>query len=508
MAVTLTERPPASTKDDHELVAALRNGDERAFAELYLRYYDRIVVYVRGMVRDHARAEDVTHDVFLSALRRMRETDRTIAFKPWIYEIARNACIDQFRRARRTEEVSLEADAGLRPADIGRLASPERTPDAAVDQRQQISNLQGAFGGLSESHHEILVLRELEGLSYAEIGDRMGLSRPSVESLLFRARRRLGEEYEDLASGSRCVRTREVIARAADHRLGAGERRRLSRHLAACPHCRHQARLEELDEALVERTRPVGRRIAALLPLPVWLRRGPGRHPDRVTALGDHAGVALPNWCATVLQALEPAAGGVARALAAGGAVAVTSLGAGAATQALSVPSPVPVTSSPVPRSAPAPRPARHARPTAARHARAAHRAPATATRKHVRVRRAHAPRPVVSGGRRTPAPARSNRAVGPVRAPRVSTRRAKPRQAPVAPTRFAAPTLPVRPPALPAPVLRLRVPKTPGPTLPAVSVRFAGPVGPVGVMVGGASHGAPRPLVAQTVRVATGPVA
>ena len=94
---------------DHRLVAAVRRGDDRAFELLYERYHRRIHAYVVGMVKDHGRAEDVTQEVFVSALRRMRRTDRPIAFKPWIYEIAKNACIDQFRRSRRAEEVSLQA---------------------------------------------------------------------------------------------------------------------------------------------------------------------------------------------------------------------------------------------------------------------------------------------------------------------------------------------------------------------------------------------------------------
>ena len=73
------------------------------------------------MVHDYGRAEDIAQDVFMSALRRMRETDRPIAFKPWIYEIAKNACIDQFRRSRRAEEVSYDAEEGLGAADYGRL---------------------------------------------------------------------------------------------------------------------------------------------------------------------------------------------------------------------------------------------------------------------------------------------------------------------------------------------------------------------------------------------------
>src|SRR5215210_9354047 len=78
----------AAEHTDQELVSAARRGDDRAFEELYARYQRRIAAYVYGMVKDYGRAEDITQDVFVSALRRMRHTERPIAFKPWIYEIA------------------------------------------------------------------------------------------------------------------------------------------------------------------------------------------------------------------------------------------------------------------------------------------------------------------------------------------------------------------------------------------------------------------------------------
>jgi len=217
--------------DDHGLVAACRRGDDRAFEALYSRYHRRIHAYVMGMVKDHGRAEDVTQEVFMSALRRMRETERPIAFKPWIYEIAKNACIDQFRRSKRAEEISLQADDGLAPSDYGRLVGSDPAPHDAVAAKQELNDLCGAFGGLSDTHHEILVMRELEGLSYREIGERMGMSRPAVESTLFRARRRLTEEYDDLVSGARCMRIQGLIASAADARLGTREARRLARQI-------------------------------------------------------------------------------------------------------------------------------------------------------------------------------------------------------------------------------------------------------------------------------------
>ena len=87
--------------------------------------------------------------------------------------------------------MSFDADDRLSPADHGRLVAAGPTPDAAVDTKLDLDHLCGAFGGLSEIHHQILVMRELEGLSYKDIGERMGMSRPAVESTLFRARKRL-----------------------------------------------------------------------------------------------------------------------------------------------------------------------------------------------------------------------------------------------------------------------------------------------------------------------------
>jgi RNA polymerase sigma factor (sigma-70 family) len=263
---------------DHDLVARVRAGDDRAFEALYTRYNRRIASYVQGMVHDHARAEDITQDVFMSALRRMRETDRAIAFKPWIYEIAKNACIDQFRRARRAEEVSMDADEGLGSADYGRLVSSGPTPDVAVDHKQQLDHLCGAFGGLSETHHEILVMRELEGLSYREIGEKLGMTRPAVESTLFRARRRLTEEYDQLVTGERCVRVQGIIASAGGG-MGARDKRRVARHVSYCQPCMRHARLSGLDAGdLVHR--PVRQKIAALLPLPAFLKERWGGTPS------------------------------------------------------------------------------------------------------------------------------------------------------------------------------------------------------------------------------------
>jgi RNA polymerase sigma factor (sigma-70 family) len=228
---------------DHELVSAVRRGEDSAFEELFSRYRSRIRAYVSGILADFDRAEDITQEVFISALRRLRDTERPIAFKPWIYQIAKNACIDELRRTRRNLEVSFDQD--IRdPGERVDLFSREPDPELAVESKQRLDDLRGAFLGMSEVHHRILVLRELEGLSYGEIAARLGMTRPVVESTLFRARRRLAEEYEELISGRRCERTRALIDVLEAHRpsrLGVRDRRQLTRHLTHCQACRRHA---------------------------------------------------------------------------------------------------------------------------------------------------------------------------------------------------------------------------------------------------------------------------
>src|SRR6201992_1698490 len=113
MLLTMSKTSRLPVHSEHELVAAIRGGNDRAFEELYARYRERIFAFILSKVHDHGRAEDIAQEVFMSALRRLRASEQTIAFKPWIYEIAKNACIDEFRRGSRAREVALEAGGGV-----------------------------------------------------------------------------------------------------------------------------------------------------------------------------------------------------------------------------------------------------------------------------------------------------------------------------------------------------------------------------------------------------------
>ena len=331
LALSVTQPAPACT--EHDLVAAVRRGDDRAFEELYSRYRRRIGSYVVGMVGDHGRAEDVTQEVFISALRRMRDSERPIAFKPWIYEIARNACIDEFRRSRRAQEVPLDGDDTFETVAGGRVPFAPK-PSEAIENRQQIDDLRGAFKGLSESHHKILVMRELEGLSYAEIGERLGMSRAVVESTLFRARRKLGEEYEELVTGRRCEQVQTAIAAGnarAVQSLGIRERRRLARHLSHCQPCRRHARLAGADESLFH-TPGIAAKLAALFPFPLLRWRRGGGDGDAIGGSGSHSFAAAQSL-QSVTQAVDPSSlSGLGRVAAAAATLVIAGTGTGLVT--------------------------------------------------------------------------------------------------------------------------------------------------------------------------------
>ena len=304
-ALAVATGPADREIDDLDLVAGVRAGDDRAFETLYLRYQPRIAAYVGGMVRDHGRAEDITQEVFLSALRCLREGDeREILFRPWIYEIAKNKCIDAYRRGRNTNEVSFDADDQVGAAEHGRLAEPGATPDVAVEGKLAFDNLRGAFGGLSPAHHDILVMREFEGLSYREIGERLGMSRPAVESTLFRARKRLGEEYEELVTGKRCLRVQRIVEDAGLRAAGLRDQRRVARHLAYCQPCRRHAHLAGVD--LERPAASAGARVAAFLPLPAFLRRRWGGNEEVGQILSQQAARPVAQWTAHVAGAIDP----------------------------------------------------------------------------------------------------------------------------------------------------------------------------------------------------------
>ena len=206
----------------------------------------------------------------------------------------------------------MDADDGLRASDRHRLVGIDGGPDAALVTKERLNHLQSAFDELSDVHTKVLVMRELEGMSYREIGDKLDLTRPAVESALFRARRRLESEYEEIADGRRCKAMRATLARmvAGTHR--STEEHRLARHVRRCHSCRHRARVLGIQPQTAIGT--LREKAAALLPIP-WLFRRSGGDGGGITSLfstGANAAPLAERAAALVAAAALVGAGGAA----------------------------------------------------------------------------------------------------------------------------------------------------------------------------------------------------
>lgn len=171
---------------DEVLVAETRAGDDLSFAVLFERYHERIENFVFLRVGDRATAEDVTQEIFVAALRAIHSGHQHIVFKPWIYEIARNACIDQHRRAARAAAVVPLSD------ELAQRAPALRgEPQRELESQERFTEVRTAIRELPQAQRVLLVLREFGGLSYTELAERTGTTVGAVETALHRARRAL-----------------------------------------------------------------------------------------------------------------------------------------------------------------------------------------------------------------------------------------------------------------------------------------------------------------------------
>ncbi len=229
-------------RSDEQLVTLFRAGNDEAFGALHERYRPRLLAYTRQMLGgSRPDAEDVLQDVFLRAAGTLRADDRPVAVRAWLYRVAHNRCIDQLRRP-----APAEADI----FDVNRV--PVVDPIDAAQRREDLRRLVADVQALPDQQRSALLMRELEGLSYRELSDALGVTVPAIKSLLVRARIGLVEAGE--ARDTACTEIRTDLAAAFDRGVRISGRAR--RHLRECHGC------TEYRQAL----RAVDRRLNALTP--------------------------------------------------------------------------------------------------------------------------------------------------------------------------------------------------------------------------------------------------
>jgi RNA polymerase sigma-70 factor, ECF subfamily len=186
--------------DDHDLVLAARKGDRDAFKTLFERYHRRAYALAFGVLRHQDDALDVVQDAFIKAHKYLDKFEGNSSFYTWLYRIVMNLAIDHLRKHRRVKPVELDetrieeggADNSLLPKILG--ANPGR----ALMDKQIRTRIDQALDELSENHRSVLVMRELEGLSYEEMAQAMGCSKGTIMSRLFHARKNMQKRLIDL----------------------------------------------------------------------------------------------------------------------------------------------------------------------------------------------------------------------------------------------------------------------------------------------------------------------
>lgn len=184
--------------DDRKLVRAAQQGDDRAFRDLVLRYQRRVYQLALGMTKDPDEAMDISQETFVRVHKYLPSFKGDSSFFTWTYRIAMNLCLDQQRRKGRTERVDLdqgdeaEIEAAMDPPSAA-LAGPQR---AALNAELK-GKIDEALAGLSENHRAILLLREVEGLSYEELAKVLDIRKGTVMSRLFHARLKMQNKLRE-----------------------------------------------------------------------------------------------------------------------------------------------------------------------------------------------------------------------------------------------------------------------------------------------------------------------
>jgi RNA polymerase sigma factor (sigma-70 family) len=222
-------------------VALFRAGHDEAFRIIHDRYRQRLFAYTRQMLAHRQDAEDALQDVFVRAYAGLRASDRELALRAWLYRVAHNRCIDQLRRP-----------APPPPEVLELLRSPDHDPIAEADRRESLRRLIADVRRLPDQQRSALLMRELGGMSYADLAAALGVTIPAVKSLLVRARLALAQALE--ARDTACSEIREELIVSHDRGLRPNATAR--RHMRDCAGCR------EFRQDL----RGVSRSFAALVP--------------------------------------------------------------------------------------------------------------------------------------------------------------------------------------------------------------------------------------------------
>jgi RNA polymerase sigma-70 factor (ECF subfamily) len=254
---------------DTGLLERARGGDRGALETLLERHQRRIYRFGLRMCRDEEDAKDVVQDTLLAVARSVKDFRGASSVSTWLYTIARSFCIKKRRRSKFAPEHEESLDAREPGEEARQVADEGRAPDEALAGRQVEAALEQAIGALDPMYREVLVLRDVEGLTAPEVAEVMGLTVEAVKSRLHRARVAVREAVAPIlgvpddegpsrpaaaapapssAPAASCPDIVQLFSRHLEGEISAGLCADMERHLAACRGCR--ARCDSLQRTL------------------------------------------------------------------------------------------------------------------------------------------------------------------------------------------------------------------------------------------------------------------
>lgn len=176
---------------EKKIIEKVLGGDANAFEELVLKYEKTVYNLALRMVGDRDDASDMTQEAFIKAYGSLSSFRGDSKFSVWIYRIATNVCLDFLRSKSRKQQVSLTVSGDDDEDAQLDIPDPKADPEQQLMQKMSMQSVEEGLKTLPDKQRQILVMRELGGMSYAEIGAALSLEEGTVKSRIFRARKRL-----------------------------------------------------------------------------------------------------------------------------------------------------------------------------------------------------------------------------------------------------------------------------------------------------------------------------
>ncbi|HET9161861.1 MAG TPA: sigma-70 family RNA polymerase sigma factor [Solirubrobacterales bacterium] len=237
---------PIGAGSDRRLARRASNGDRRAIATIFERYQRELYGFCLGLLGEPQDAQDALQNTMVKILRALPGEEREIALRPWLYRIAHNEAIELRRSRHPTQALD------------GYLVDEQPSVTERAEQREQLEWLLNDLGDLPERQRTVLVMRELSGLDFAEIGAALDTTGAVIRQSLYEARRNL--EQMDRGRSLRCEAVIGVLS-DADGRIT--RRRDIRAHLRDCPDCRRFRDAIDRREGVLATLPPLPATVAA-----------------------------------------------------------------------------------------------------------------------------------------------------------------------------------------------------------------------------------------------------